>query len=258
VEDAGSSEPSQEGSDARKGLAVAVVAAAVVVPLAAAAPSSGAQSTSTQVRPMANSHYLAGYRLTDPDHVSVVLVKAVTVPTIRCPRARFHGVAFGAGSEPVVGQSEFFGGVNVACLGRDQPSCALDAVVGDTEQQNLAVAAGDQVQITISVDCSAFPTCHVFSDATKLANDETADAEADVTLSGDSAEFGAFPMFSAGSKRFAPVPAFETVRVDGCLFDLHLITQAASQRLARTRMGNTVIHHTRIDNGSFRLRYVGH
>jgi hypothetical protein len=200
--------------------------------------------------PGEGSRYLAGYRATDPDHVSEVVIKAVDVPAANCSDPRFEGVALGAGSQPALKDVEYFAGILVTCVSGQQ-QYLMDAKAGDSEQAT-GIEPGDQAQIVITLNCDAYPSCEVFSSATSLDTGTSVSVDTTIDVTTDSAVFGAFPMSREGSSRPAPVPDFGTARVLGCLFDNHLLNRSA-QRISRVRHGHAVIRASNIHVGSFRL-----
>src|SRR6478609_7763261 len=119
-------------SNRRSRLLVTAAAIGVIASLAAASVTAPAIATRTlathSIGPAngqaqataggahAMSRYLAGYRLTDPAHPYEVLVKAVDVPDVNCSDPHFEGVAIGAGSEPSLGNVEYFAGIDVTCV----------------------------------------------------------------------------------------------------------------------------------------------
>ena len=238
--------------------AVCGVVATLVAAPASARPADRAGSVvrfgiqSGHASPLARSRYLAGYRATDPHHVSGVVIKAVDVPQASCSGTRFDGVALGGGSEPVLGEVEYFAGIYVTCAS-GQAQYLLEAVDGNGDEQSTGIEPGDQAQIVITVHCDSYPTCDVFSSATSIDTDASVSVETTIDLTTDSALFGAFPLFRAGSARPAPVPAFGHARIIGCLFGNHLIGKG-TQRLTRYRQGAAEIRPGKIDVGSFTVR----
>jgi hypothetical protein len=240
--------------------AVVGVVMSVVAGPASAHPAGGT-AASTRVggpgalMPLVSSRYLAGYRATDPEHVSDVVIKAVDVPEVSCSDPRFEGVAVGAGSEPVLGELEYFAGIFVTCVS-GQPQYLMAAIIGDGNDQETGIEPGDQAQIVITLQCDAYPTCDVFSSATSLDTDTNVFVETTIDVTTDSAVFGAFPLFGQNRVRPAPVPAFGKVRLRGCLFDQHLLARSA-QRLVLARHGKVRIRPSKIDVGSFTLKRAG-
>lgn len=174
------------------------------------------------------------------------------MPEVSCSDPHFEGVALGGGSEPVLGQVEYFAGVFVTCVS-GQPQYLMEAVAGDSDEQGTGIEPGDQAQVVITLQCDAYPTCDIFASATSLDTATEVSVETTINVTTDSAEFGAFPMFAEGHVRPAPVPEFGRARIRGCLFDNHLLDSAA-QRLVRARHGSVEIKATKIDVGSFKLK----
>jgi hypothetical protein len=251
-------------SKSRSRLIVCLAACGVIASLTAA-PASAANDSratpslsaapATQVSPLVKSRYLAGYRATDPDHVSGVIIKAVDVPDVNCADKQFEGVAVGGGSEPVLGRREYFAGVLLTCVS-GQAQYLMEVTTGDGQEQGTGIEPGDQAQIVISIQCDAYPTCDVFASATSLDTDASVSVTATLELTTNSAVFGAFPLFADGSSRPAPVPDFGRARLRGCVFGNSLLGKGA-ERLVRVHHGTAQIRPTRIDVGSFSLKHVG-
>jgi hypothetical protein len=230
-------------------LVLAVVLTGLLLPATTVSSSAAASEGAAHTR-----SYMAGLRLTDPDHVSAVIIKAVRVPEVTCASTGFQGIALGAGSEPTAGSLEYFAGVIITCRG-GVASYAMRTSVGDLETTDPRVAPGDRIQVGVTLNCPSYPSCEVFSFATNLYQDDaTTDVEGETTITSDSAEFAGFPVYKRPGARPASVPTFSSVEFFGCLFGDRLINKR-DERLVRKLPGGASLRPGNFRQGIFELEY---
>ena len=233
----------------RARLVLAAVVAGLLLPAAGVSSSAAAEADSAVTR-----SYMAGLRLTTPDQMSHLVIKALRVPDVTCGPNRFQGLALGIGSEPTAGSREYFAGVVITCRG-GKASYRLSTTIGEVEKTDETVAPGDDLQIGVSFNCPSYPTCSVSAFVSNLSQDfYSIDIEADTTLTSNAAEFAGFPVYRRAGARPASVPTFDSAWFRGCLFNDRLINRR-DERLVRNLGGGASLRPGGFTSGSFHLEY---